>query len=335
MINKIYVKTKEYIKNNLKDIIILVMIVLFFMIELPFVVYRPGGVIDLSKRIETENSYSSNGKIQMTYVTMMKGKIPFVLLSYIMPNWDLEKTSKITYDGDSMSQTLKKDKISYESSIDNAIISAYTLAGQEIDITNYHNNVIYITDEATTTLNDFDEIISINDIKLKSLSEIQQLINSYNENDIVKIKALRNKKEIDATAKIYDVDGKLKIGIGITTTYDLKTNPDINVKMKKSESGPSGGLMTALGIYNAITKEDITKGKNIAGTGTITETGTVGEIGGIKYKILGAVKKKVDIFLCPEENYKEAMKTLNKTKSNMKIIKVKSLQEAINKLNNM
>ena len=72
---------------------------------------------------------------------------------------------------------------------------------------------------------------------------------------------------------------------------------NIKVKTKSSESGASGGFMTALAIYNALTSDDITKGKIIAGTGTIDSEGNVGVIGGVKYKLSGAVKNHADIML--------------------------------------
>ena len=63
---------------------------------------------------------------------------------------------------------------------------------------------------------------------------------------------------------------------------------------------------------NNLTEEDITKGKKIVGTGTIEEDGSVGSIGGVKYKLNGAVRQKADIFLVPAgENYEEALKEAN------------------------
>ena len=47
-----------------------------------------------------------------------------------------------------------------------------------------------------------------------------------------------------------------------------------------------------LAIYKELIEEDITHGLKIVGTGTIDELGNVGEIDGVKYKILGAVKNK-------------------------------------------
>lgn len=333
LFTKIYEKTKKFIVENYKQLLIIFAIFLLFWIELPYVVYKPGGVINLSKRIEIDNGYDYKGELNMSYVSMMKGNIPFVLLSYVIPNWDLEKSENITYEGDSVSETLKKDKIQTESAMDNAVIASFKLTNHNLKIMGYHNKIIYIVNEAETTLKDYDEILSINGASVTNLEEMQKIVNSYKEGEILNIKVLRNDKEVDATAKVFKVKDSLKVGVSIVTTYDYETNPEVKIKTKSSESGPSGGLMMALSIYNSLTEEDITKGKKIAGTGTIDEFGNVGEIGGVKYKVLGAIKNDMDIFICPDKNYEEALKVLKKEKSNLKIIKVSSLEEAINKLN--
>ena len=60
--------------------------------------------------------------------------------------------------------------------------------------------------------------------------------------------------------------------------------------------------------------------------------GKVGEIDGIKYKIIGAHNNNVDIVFVPEKNYKEAVKIKKKNKYKMKIIKVKNFTDAVNYL---
>lgn len=332
MFTKIYEKTKNFIVENYKQLIFLLGVFLLFWIELPYVIYRPGGVINLAKRIEVENGYEHEGELNMSYVSMMKGNIPFVLLSYVIPNWDLEKSKNMTYDGDSVNETIKKDKIQTESSIDNAIIASYKLTNHKLKITGYHNQVIFIVDEAETTLKDYDDILSIEGTPVTNLEHMKSIVNEYEEGDVLNLKVLRNKKEVDATAKIFKTEDGLKIGVSVITTYDYETDPKVTIKSKASESGPSGGLMMALGIYNSLVKEDITKGKNIAGTGTIDEFGNVGEIGGVKYKVLGAIKKDMDVFICPEGNFKEAKEVLETTDDDLKIISVKTLEEAVSKL---
>ena len=87
--------------------------------------------------------------------------------------------------------------------------------------------------------------------------------------------------------------------------------------------------MTALVIFNKLISYDITKGYKIAGTGTIDEDGTVGEIDGVKYKLKGAVKDKADVFLVPSGNYEEAIKLKEKNNYKIKIIEVKTFEDAI------
>ena len=92
--------------------------------------------------------------------------------------------------------------------------------------------------------------------------------------------------------------------------------------------------MLTLTIYNAISDEDIIKGRNIAGTGTISPDGTVGEIDGIKYKIMGAAQDKMDIVFVPSANYDEAIKTKEKYNYDINIIKVDTFDETVEYLKN-
>ena len=116
----------------------------------------------------------------------------------------------------------------------------------------------------------------------------------------------------------------------VINEYDSKVN--INVRSKTSESGSSGGFMTALAIYNAITKDDITKGRVIAGTGTIDNEGNVGEIGGVTYKLAGAYKNGADIMLVPKDNYEEALKYKKKHNLDIELVSIDNFKEAINYL---
>jgi Lon-like protease len=69
--------------------------------------------------------------------------------------------------------------------------------------------------------------------------------------------------------------------------------------------GPSAGLMFALGLYDALTPADLTDGRRIAGTGTITPDGEVGPIGGIEDKVIGAEQAEATVFLVPGDNMDE------------------------------
>jgi len=70
--------------------------------------------------------------------------------------------------------------------------------------------------------------------------------------------------------------------------------------------GPSAGLMFALGILDKITTGNLTDGRVVAGTGTISPSGDVGLIGGIQQKLLGARARGATVFLVPADNCREA-----------------------------
>ena len=94
--------------------------------------------------------------------------------------------------------------------------------------------------------------------------------------------------------------------------------------------------MTSLAIYDALIDEDLTNGLTISGTGTIDIDGNVGSIGGVKYKLKGAINNKADIFFVPNgENYDEAIKIAEEKKYDIKIIGVSTLKEAITYLENL
>ena len=90
--------------------------------------------------------------------------------------------------------------------------------------------------------------------------------------------------------------------------------------------------MCALDIYNKITDFDLTRGRKISGTGSIDEDGVVGSIDGVKYKLIGAVKDKSDIFIVPKDNYEEALKIKKDNNYNIEIIEADTLTNVIEKL---
>lgn len=265
----------------------------------------------------------------MLYVSEYEATIPTYLLSLIIPNWDLEKIEEQQLNNETTEEIYQRSRLMLNNSIDNAIYLAYTKANKPIEIQSQKNYII--ANLKNSPLKTGDEIISINDITINTSQDIKEILKTKEVNDTLTFKIRRDQKEKTVKVKIQEDEEKNKvIGIVLITDYEFKTDPEINLKFKKSESGSSGGLMMALSIYTKISNEDIVKGRKIAGTGTINIDGTIGQIDGIKYKIMGAHKNNIDIVLVPEENYQEAIKVKEKKHYNdLEIVKVKTFDEAI------
>ncbi len=332
MFNKLYSNIKEFIVENYKFLIVWGIIIFLFFYEFPFVIYTPGGVVNLEERVEVSDGYDSEGSLNMSYVSLVKGTLPMILLSYIIPNWDLVNSSEITSEDESVSELLELERLYMRSSIDNATILAYQTAGKSIDITREVNNIVFISDEANTDLEIYDELLTADGKEIKTVDELREIVNSKNEGEVIEFTVNRNGSVKDCSAKIYDTSDGLKVGISFLTTYEYDTDPEITVETRSSESGSSGGLMLTLAIYNALVPEDITKGRTIVGTGTISLDGTVGAIDGVKYKILGAVKNDAGIFLCPDENYEEALEVKEEFDLDIVIHSVATFSEALDYL---
>ena len=226
-----------------------------------------------------------------------------------------------------------RDKLLLEEAKNNAVIVAYTNANKKIELSNEHIFIIYVDEKADTNLRIGDEIIEVDGIKITSKKQLDEIMLEKNNNEKIKVIAKRNNKEVECYGTLREENNKKIIGLGVTKTSDIKTTPKIELEFKKSESGPSGGLVLALSIYNSLVSEDITQGRKIVGTGTIDVNGNVGSIGGVEYKIKGAVKEKADIFLVPAgENYEEAQKVIKENNYKIKLIPVTNFNDALEKL---
>jgi PDZ domain-containing protein len=103
---------------------------------------------------------------------------------------------------------------------------------------------------------------------------------------------------------------------------------DVSIKLK-GIGGPSAGMMFALGVVDKLTPGDLDGGRIIAGTGTITDTGQVGSIGGIPFKIAAAKRDGATVFLVPAGNFSEAAAH---RPSGLRLVKVDTLRSAVSEL---
>ena len=330
---RIFDKIKKLFKENYKGILILVFIYLLFNFKLDFSIYSPGGLINLDNRIESKSDINkSKGSINMTYVRLVKGTIPTYLLAKVIPTWDIVSNDDITYDGD-IDETIKIDKYYLLESISNAYMVAYNSAGVDYSIKKSNNYITYIYEKAKTDLKLFDNIIKYDNIEFTTFSEMQEYITNKSVGDKITFDVVRNGKNIKCYAELIEMNGQAKVGLTSAVINEYDSDVNVSVKSKASESGSSGGFMTALAIYNAITKDDITKGKIIAGTGTIDSEGNVGEIGGVVYKLAGAYKNGADIMLVPKDNYEEALEYKKKHNLDIELVSINTFEEGIEYLN--
>ena len=329
--------TIELIKEEYKFLLFLILLYFILQVPLNYYIITGGGTSDISSRIEVKDAYKSKGSLNISYVTELPGTVMTYLLSYIIPTWERENANLYKYSKEESTTDISfRNDLDLKTASSQATYWAYTLANKELIKTNSDLYVITIFEGYNTPLKVGDKIKSMDNYSYETIEEYRNYIQTKKENEEVTIKIERNNKTKEIKSKIYSYKDHLILGVGLQFLNEYKTDPKVKINFKARESGPSGGLITTLEIYNQLTKKDITKGLRIAGTGTIEENGTIGEIGGIEHKILGAENDNIDIFLVPSgNNYKTAKKYKKQKKLKIKLIEVKTIQDALIKLKNV
>ncbi|SHI61814.1 endopeptidase La [Wenxinia saemankumensis] len=159
--------------------------------------------------------------------------------------------------------------------------------------------------------------------------------------EILSIEALRlpGKGRMKTTGKLGDV---MKESIDAASSYVRSIAPKIGVKPPKFEKydihvhipdgatpkdGPSAGLAMVTAIVSVLTQIPVRK--DIAMTGEVTLRGNASAIGGLKEKLLAALRAGVTTVLIPEENAKDLPEIPDNVKEGLEIIPVTHVSEVL------
>lgn len=323
---------RQYLKENYKFILSIILILVVFSIRFPYYIDAPGGITDMSEKIEIEG-FKSEGSFNLAYVKEYRATIPTLIFSLFNKDFKVIKQDDVMLDTEDYESYEMRDKVLMDESISNATYVAYKKANKYIKELSNKIVIIYITESSNSDLKVGDEIISINNEYVYNKDDVTNIVNKLSVGSKVDIKVKNNNKEYTRYAYIIEEDNNKIIGILISNLKEYETNPKVNVIVDKNESGSSGGLITALSIYDSLVKEDITHGLRIVGTGTIDLDGNIGSIGGVEYKLKSAIKNKADLFIVPlDENYEEALKLKKENNYDIEILGVSTFDEVIDYL---
>lgn len=159
--------------------------------------------------------------------------------------------------------------------------------------------------------------------------------------DLLQIEALRlpGKGRMKTTGKLGDV---MKESIDAASSYVRSISPQIGVKPPKFEKwdihvhvpdgatpkdGPSAGLAMVTSIVSVLT--GIPVRKDIAMTGEVSLRGNAMPIGGLKEKLLAALRGGIKTVFIPEENEKDLADIPDNVTSGLKIIPVTHVSEVL------
>lgn len=328
-------------KGILTGIFIIFVISLF--IPTPYYIYRPGSVEELGTKVTVEGGEKdAAGNLYLTTVLSLRASnIYYLAYGMLAPHSDLRKVEEVRGDmsDEEYSRILKH---MMDSSQNYALTAGLRAAGEKVEV---KPNGIFVrsiveSSDAKEKLEIGDIITQVDDQPVNQAEDFLAYLSGKNVGDTVVLTFNRDSivktESIELTALQNSVN---HVGVGIVPEDQFNIVTDRKVIIEAADiGGPSAGLMFSLEVYNQLTRSDLTKGYEIAGTGTIDMDGNVGQIGGIREKITAVHQADIDIFFCPADimegdtNEKEVMDEAKKEGYEVKIVPVKTLQEAIDYL---
>ena len=159
--------------------------------------------------------------------------------------------------------------------------------------------------------------------------------------ELLQIEALRlpGKGRMKTTGKLGDV---MKESIDAASSYVRSVAPQIGVKPPRFDKwdihvhvpdgatpkdGPSAGLAMVTAIVSVLTQIPVRK--DIAMTGEVTLRGNASAIGGLKEKLLAALRGGIKTVIIPQENEKDLPEIPDNVKEGLKIIPVSHVSEVL------
>ncbi|WP_313891389.1 SepM family pheromone-processing serine protease [Psychrobacillus sp.] len=310
---------------------------------------KPGGAYELSPLVEVEDGDKDDvGTLSLLTIALAKATPLTYIYAKMVDNQKIYKVDQIrNKDEDDKEYNVRQLKLMSDSQF-NAITVAYDRANKPYEVTNRGIFIFNVVKDSAAdgVLEPGDKILGMDNLVDLTEEKIKTYLSDKQAGDVVQLTVERKEKEVKKEVTLKTVPGVLeKPGIGISYTEDkiVTTTPIVHINSDEI-GGPSAGLMFTLEILNQLLPEDISKGHNIAGTGEMRMDGTVGRIGGIDLKVVAAERKGIDILFAPDDeidpvilannpnlisNYEEALKMAKKIGTKMKIVPVKTIDDAL------
>ncbi len=340
---------KKKIRWPLYVIAALIATFLAFVVPLPYYIEVPGGSEDIRQVLKVNDTEDKEaGAYQFVTVGVQHATLAHMIYAWLTPFTDIRSAQETT-GGSSDVEFMRINQFYMQTSQNMAKYQGLKTAGKDIELKYLGVYVLTVTDNSTFKgiLNISDTVTAVNDQTFDSSKDLIDYVNSQKLGDSVKVTYEEDGQTKSAEGKIITLEnGKNGIGIGLIDRTEVTS--DVPIRFSTAGiGGPSAGLMFSLAIYTQIADPGLRNGRIVAGTGTIDRDGNVGDIGGIDKKVVASAREGAAIFFAPDNpvseeeqkahpdaknNYQTALEAAKTIKTDMKIVPVKTLQDAIDYL---
>jgi PDZ domain-containing protein len=312
---------------------LLVLTVMVFL-RVPYAVSSPGptrdtlGEHDGVPLIEVDGTetYPSTGQLRLTTVSVAGGPgfpvtVPQAVAGWLSDARTVRPVEALFPPDVTQDQLDERNQAQMTSSQENATVAALEELGYDVPADLLVAGTVEGTG-AADVLREDDVLVSFEGRRLTSYTQLVDALDDTRPGTSVHLGVERDGEPVDVKVVTGERQGGgTQLGVFIDPDFDLPVDVTIRIE---DIGGPSAGLMFALGIVDVLTPADELDGAVVAGTGTMDVDGTVGPIGGIGQKLLGAARDGADWFLAPAANCEAVV---GRVPDGLRVVRVATLAE--------
>jgi len=305
-----------------------VMGVVAWNIELPYLAFSAGPVSDAADSVVAEDVdiYPPDGELLMLTVVSQDVNVFEALIAGIDPTIDLVPKGAFRRAGESDEDYRNRVLQQMDDSNFRSISVALDHLGLEMISTEVVINEFVEGVPAESVLELGETIVAVNGVTIAKVDDIRQVTEDMSVGDVLTMTVIREEVEVDVNVELTEREDEPGVAMIGVILGELR-GPPFPLSIQAGDvGGPSAGMMHTLAIIDTLTEGELTKGHVIAGTGTIKVDGTVGNIGGIRQKVVGAEAAGAEYILVPQGNYDSA---LTAERTVIEIVPIATIEDAI------
>ncbi|MET3770735.1 PDZ domain-containing protein [Arthrobacter nitrophenolicus] len=303
-------------------------------LPVPYVIETPGptyNTLGQSQgtpviKVTGRESYPAAGNLDLTTVYVDGGpngpvSIIRAFSAWLDPTHAVQPVELIYPTGTTRQEAEEQSAVAMTTSQENAVASALN----ELDIPyGQQLQAAGLSEDSASAgkIQAGDILKTINGKDITALSVVQEELAAGNGAPAAVVVERDGQQVTETITPKRNSEGRFILGVMLKYLFTFPF--DVEISLEKV-GGPSAGLMFSLGIIDTVTPGDLTGGKHVAGTGTITPDGAVGPIGGIEQKLHGARAGGATLFLAPAANCGEVVGNIP---DGLQVVRVETLAEA-------
>lgn len=274
-------------------------------IRVPKIAFKPSGVKATEELVTVTgtDTFPSSGEVFFTTVRVQD----LSLWGWLEARYDSDddvQDEEVIRQGQTTEESRVCSQTMMQLSKSTAAVVALTRLGYDV-VTSTGSGIerVFADTAADGVLTCGDVIVSIDDEPVLQAEDAVSIIGSYMPGDVVAITV----ETLDGESRVEQIElganesGGAMLGVRPQTRFDEEDLPfDVEIDTGGT-GGPSAGLALTLAVIDKLSEGDLTGDLDVAVTGTIRIDGSVGNVGGVRQKVIGAREAGADAFIMPAQ----------------------------------